>query len=79
MKTPVVLAVSSYFKGNRFVETAHRLGAHVVLLTIEKCLTDPWAREFIDEVNLQKLLSAPVTETTAKSRFAQMRAAINSP
>jgi hypothetical protein len=37
------------------------------------------AREFMDEVNLQKLLSTPVTETTAKSRFAQMRAAIQSP
>jgi DNA helicase-2/ATP-dependent DNA helicase PcrA len=37
------------------------------------------ASEFIEEVNLQKLLSAPVTETTAKSRFAQMRAAIQSP
>jgi len=50
MSKPVVLAVSSYFKGNRFLETAHRLGAHVILLTIEKCLSDPWAREFIDEV-----------------------------
>jgi superfamily I DNA/RNA helicase len=37
------------------------------------------APEFMEEVNLQKLLSAPVTETTAKSRFAQMRAAIQSP
>jgi DNA helicase II / ATP-dependent DNA helicase PcrA len=37
------------------------------------------APEFVDQVNLQKLLSAPVTETTAKSRFAQMRAAIQSP
>jgi len=37
------------------------------------------APEFIEEVNLQKLLSTPVTETTAKSRFAQMRAAIQSP
>ncbi|HVF72301.1 MAG TPA: UvrD-helicase domain-containing protein [Chthoniobacterales bacterium] len=37
------------------------------------------APEFIEVVNLQKLLSAPVTETTAKSRFAQMRAAIQSP
>ncbi|MFL6589922.1 MAG: ATP-dependent helicase, partial [Chthoniobacterales bacterium] len=36
------------------------------------------ASEFVEEVNLQKLLSAPVTETTAKSRFAQMRAAIHS-
>jgi superfamily I DNA/RNA helicase len=37
------------------------------------------APEFIEEVNLQKLLSTPVTETTAKTRFAQMRAAIQSP
>ena len=37
------------------------------------------AREFMEEVNLQKLLSTPVTEMTAKSRFAQMRAAIQSP
>jgi hypothetical protein len=50
MNQPVLLAVSSYFKGNRFLETAHRLGAHVVLLTIEKCLPEPWAREHVDEV-----------------------------
>jgi superfamily I DNA/RNA helicase len=37
------------------------------------------APEFIEEINLQKLLSTPVTESTAKSRFAQMRAAIQSP
>ena len=35
------------------------------------------APEFLDHVNLQKLLSAPVSEHTAKSRFAQMRAAID--
>src|SRR5688572_4563589 len=50
MKKPVVVAVTSYFKGNRFLERAHRLGAHVILLTIEKWLPEPWAREFIDEV-----------------------------
>jgi superfamily I DNA/RNA helicase len=37
------------------------------------------APEFMEEVNLQKLLSTPVTETTAKSRFAQMRAALQFP
>jgi superfamily I DNA/RNA helicase len=37
------------------------------------------APQFIEEVNLQKLLSTPVTEITAKTRFAQMRAAIQSP
>ncbi len=34
------------------------------------------APEFIERVDLQKLLSAPVAEEKAKSRFAQMRAAI---
>ncbi|HKP02614.1 MAG TPA: UvrD-helicase domain-containing protein [Chthoniobacterales bacterium] len=37
------------------------------------------APEFLDHVNLQKLLSAPVAQLTAKSRFAQMRAALESP
>jgi DNA helicase II / ATP-dependent DNA helicase PcrA len=37
------------------------------------------APEFIENVNLEKLLNSPVTQTTAKSRFAQMRAAIQSP
>jgi len=50
MKKPVVVALTSYFKGNRFLERAHKLGAHVILLTIEKCLHEPWAREFVDEV-----------------------------
>ncbi|HEX8679615.1 MAG TPA: UvrD-helicase domain-containing protein [Chthoniobacterales bacterium] len=36
------------------------------------------APEFIERVNLQKLLSAPVAVDTGKSRFAQMRAAIGS-
>ena len=34
------------------------------------------APEFIERVDLKKLLTTPVTETTGKSRFAQMRAAI---
>ena len=50
MSQPVVLAMTSYFKGNRFLETARRLGAHVVLLTVEKKLNEPWARESINEV-----------------------------
>ena len=50
MNPPVVLAISSYFKGNRFLETARRLGAHVILLTVEKKLDEPWARDQINEV-----------------------------
>jgi superfamily I DNA/RNA helicase len=34
------------------------------------------ASEFLERVDLKKLLATPVTETTGKSRFAQMRAAI---
>ncbi|MBA3883092.1 MAG: UvrD-helicase domain-containing protein [Chthoniobacterales bacterium] len=34
------------------------------------------APEFVDRVDLRKLLSTPVAESTGKSRFAQMRAAI---
>ncbi|HMJ05306.1 MAG TPA: ATP-dependent helicase, partial [Chthoniobacterales bacterium] len=34
------------------------------------------APEFIERIDLQKLLSTPVAETTGKSRFAQMRAAL---
>ena len=34
------------------------------------------AGEFLEIIGLEKILSTPVTETTAKSRFAQMRAAI---
>ncbi len=44
------------------------------------CTPSSFIKEFppdlIEHVNLAKLLSAPVEETTAKSRFAQMRAAI---
>jgi glutathione synthase/RimK-type ligase-like ATP-grasp enzyme len=50
MKRPVIVALTSYFKGNRFLERAHKLGAHVILLTIEKCLQEPWAREYVDEL-----------------------------
>jgi superfamily I DNA/RNA helicase len=37
------------------------------------------APDHLERVDLQKLLSAPVSETTAKSRFAQIRAAITRP
>ncbi|HEV2097060.1 MAG TPA: 3'-5' exonuclease, partial [Chthoniobacterales bacterium] len=33
--------------------------------------------EFVEQVNLAKLLSTPVAQSTAKGRFAQMRAAVN--
>jgi hypothetical protein len=45
-----ILCLSSYFKGNRFLQRCHREGCHVVLLTDEKCLHEPWAREYCHEV-----------------------------
>jgi len=45
-----ILCVSSYFKGNRFLQRCKREGAHVILLTVEAKLSEPWAREAIDEV-----------------------------
>jgi hypothetical protein len=34
------------------------------------------APEFLDQIDLAKMLSTPVAEASAKSRFAQMRAAL---
>jgi biotin carboxylase len=45
-----ILCVSSFFKGNRFLQTCRQEGARTLLLTVEKLLNDPWARESIDEV-----------------------------
>ncbi len=35
------------------------------------------APEWFERVDLQKLLNTPVAESTGKSRFAQMRAALD--
>lgn len=49
-KPITIVCVSSYFKGNQFIETCKREGCTVILLTIESKLNEPWCREFIDEV-----------------------------
>ena len=45
-----LLVLASYFKGERFMQQAHRRGAKVYLLTQEKLLKSPWPRESIAEV-----------------------------
>lgn len=45
-----ILCVSSFFKGNRFIEQCKRMGLKVVLLTVEGILKEPWARGSLDEV-----------------------------
>ena len=47
--TPTILCISSYFKGNPFLQEAKRQGAHVILVTIEELKNDLWAREAVDE------------------------------
>jgi hypothetical protein len=47
---PTLIAVSSYFKGERFLQQPRSLGVHSILLTVEKLLQDPWPRHHIDEV-----------------------------
>jgi biotin carboxylase len=47
---PAILALASFFKGGRFLETAKAEGATVYLLTIEKLLSAAWPRASIDEV-----------------------------
>src|SRR5262245_48217293 len=46
----MILCLSSFFKGNDFLDQCKREGAHVVLLTVESLLGKPWVRESIDEV-----------------------------
>ena len=45
-----ILCISSYFKGNRFLETCKELGCRVILLVREQVLHEPWARHACDDV-----------------------------
>lgn len=45
-----VLCISSYFKGNRFLERMHQRGASVHLLTLDNLLDQPWSRHALTEV-----------------------------
>ncbi|MBX5481974.1 MAG: ATPase, partial [Myxococcaceae bacterium] len=49
---PTLLALSSYFKGNRFLERAKAEGCRVFLLTTESTRHEPWAREALDDLFL---------------------------
>lgn len=48
-RAPTLLCMSSYYKGNAFLHEAKRLGAHVILVTIDELKDEPWARDAIDE------------------------------
>src|SRR5262245_16343854 len=45
-----ILCLASYFKGERFLIRCKEEGCHVILLTAQSLLNDPWPRAFIDGV-----------------------------
>jgi hypothetical protein len=45
-----IVCLSSYFKGNPFLEQCKREGWRVILITVENLLEKAWTREYIDEV-----------------------------
>ncbi len=47
-----VLAITSYFKGNRFLQRCRREGCRTFLLTLEELRESPWARDHLDDVFL---------------------------
>jgi hypothetical protein len=47
---PTILCVSSYFKGNRFLQRAKREGCRVYLLTLQTLHDAPWARDHLDDL-----------------------------
>ena len=47
--TPVILCMSSYFKGIPFLRECKKLGAYVILVTIEDLRDEAWPRDCIDE------------------------------
>ena len=47
---PTLLCVCSAYKGDRFLERCKQEGCHVILLTSELHLHEPWPRQAIDEV-----------------------------
>ena len=49
-KTPTILCIASFFKGNDFIRECKRRGAGVVLLTREKLLGAEWARDSLDDL-----------------------------
>jgi ATP-grasp domain-containing protein len=62
-----VLAISSYFKGEAFLEELKRQGCRVLLLTEEKVSGEPWPRASIDEVFLMPDLTRQQDVTYAVS------------
>lgn len=72
-RPPTILCMSSYFKGNRFLETCKREGARVLLLVREAVLDKPWARDACDEVHALSSLADLQEVQNAVSYLARTR------
>jgi biotin carboxylase len=60
-RDPTILCISTYEKGQRFLKEAARLGANVILLTVDKLEHADWPRE-----SLTKLITMPENLTPAQ-------------
>src|SRR5438270_12897048 len=45
-----ILALSSYFKGNRFLQACKQAGWRVLLLTLESRRHEAWDRDALDDI-----------------------------
>jgi biotin carboxylase len=63
MRTPIILCVATYFKGDAFLRECHRLGATVLLLTSDSLTEAAWPRDAIAEIH-----TIPRTATEADIR-----------
>ena len=51
MATPrAILCISSYFKGNAFLERCRRDGCPVYIITLDKLRDAPWARDAVEDL-----------------------------
>lgn len=73
LSRPVILCLASYFKGVRFLQAAHELGCHVILLTKEKLANEDWPMASIDERFLMADLSKKPDIFHAVSYLARER------
>ena len=46
----VILCMTSYYKGNRFLMRCKQEGAHTILLTVKNMLEEDWPRDHLDEL-----------------------------
>lgn len=55
--THTIICITSYFKGEAFIQECKRQGCYVILLTVEKLADAAWPRESIDQIFLMPDLS----------------------